>query len=76
MINLGKLKALELPAAPVVERVVRSFGADRVMWGSDIAQSKGEYKDMVQLAKDSASSLSEADQRKVLHTTAERVYFS
>ncbi|MPW10241.1 amidohydrolase family protein [Paraburkholderia sp. CNPSo 3155] len=76
MINLGKLKALELPAAPVVERVVRSFGADRVMWGSDIAQSKGEYKDMIQLAKDSVSSLSEADQRKVLHTTAERVYFS
>ncbi|WP_028228531.1 amidohydrolase family protein [Paraburkholderia ferrariae] len=76
MINLGKLKALNLPSAPVVERVVRLFGAERVMWGSDIAQSKGEYQDMVQLAKDSVLSLSEADRQKVLHTTAERVYFN
>ncbi|CAB3723579.1 amidohydrolase family protein [Paraburkholderia rhynchosiae] len=75
MINLGKLRGLDLPSAPVVERVVRAFGGDRVMWGSDIAQSKGEYRDMVQLAKDSVSSLSEADQQNVLHTTAERVYF-
>ncbi|WP_322028945.1 amidohydrolase family protein [Paraburkholderia sp. J76] len=76
MINLGKLNALDLPSAPVVERVVRSFGADRVMWGSDIAQSKGEYKDMVRMARDSVATLSAEDQQKVLHSTAERVYFS
>lgn len=76
MINLGKLQAANLPAAPVVERVVRAFGADRVMWGSDIAQSKGAYSDMVRVAKDSVSSLSADDQQKVLHRAAERVYFS
>ncbi|AKC69451.1 amidohydrolase family protein [Pandoraea oxalativorans] len=75
MINLGKLAALKLPSAPVVERVVRSFGADRVMWGSDVAQSKGEYADMVGMAHESVSSLSCADQRKVLHGTAAAVYW-
>lgn len=76
MINLAKLHALGLPSAPVVERVVRAFGTDRVMWGSDIAQSKGEYADMVAMARDSVSTLSTAQQDQVLHKTAERVYFS
>jgi predicted TIM-barrel fold metal-dependent hydrolase len=76
MINLGRLNAAGLPSAPVVERVVRAFGADRVMWGSDIAQSKGEYSEMVRLANESVALLSAQDQQKVLHRTAERVYFS
>lgn len=75
MINLGKLASLNLAAAPVIERVVREFGADRVMWGSDIAQSKGEYADMIALAKESVALLSLADQQKVLHDTAHAVYW-
>lgn len=75
MINLGKLAAQDLPAAPMVERVVREFGADRVMWGSDVAQSKGAYAEMVALAHASVSGLSAEDQRKVLHDTARALYW-
>ncbi|MNU00612.1 Amidohydrolase [compost metagenome] len=75
MINLGKLAAAQMSASPMVERVVREFGADRVMWGSDVAQSKGSYAQMVSLAKESVSLLSAADQRKVLHDTARAVYW-
>lgn len=75
MINLGKLAAQQMSAAPMVERVVREFGADRVMWGSDIAQSKGTYAQMATLARESVSLLSETEQRKVLHDTARAVYW-
>lgn len=75
MINLGKLAAMELPSAPVVERVVREFGANRVMWGSDLGQSKGTYADMVRLAHESTAGLSEIERRQVLHDTGQSVYW-
>jgi predicted TIM-barrel fold metal-dependent hydrolase len=75
MINLGKLASLDLPAAPVVARVVAAFGAQRVMWGSDVAQSKGEYAHMIALAKASVASLTSAEQQQVLHGTANAVYW-
>lgn len=75
MINLGKLAAAQMQGAPMVERVVREYGADRVMWGSDVAQSKGSYAQMVALAKESVSLLSETDQRKVLHDTSHAMYW-
>ncbi|WP_027818895.1 amidohydrolase family protein [Paraburkholderia bannensis] len=75
MINLGKLAALDLPAAPVVAKVVSAFGAQRVMWGSDVAQSKGNYSDMVELARASVGLLSQAQQQQVLHGTANAVYW-
>lgn len=76
MINLGKLAALKLPAAPVVARVVRTFGASRVMWGSDVAQSKGTYAEMVELAKSSVELLTPAERQQVLHDTADAVYWA
>jgi predicted TIM-barrel fold metal-dependent hydrolase len=73
-INLSKLASLGLAAAPMVRRVVDAFGAERVMWGSDVAQSKGTYAELVQLAKDATASLNEREAREVLSTTAMAVY--
>jgi predicted TIM-barrel fold metal-dependent hydrolase len=76
MINLGKLASQERPAASVLRRVVDEFGAARVMWGSDVAQSKGSYEKMVTLAYEAVSDLSTAEKKQVLDLTARRVYWS
>jgi predicted TIM-barrel fold metal-dependent hydrolase len=74
MINIGKLADLGLPCAPVVRRMVDVFGAGRVMWGSDVAQSKGAYAEMVRLGKDAVALLDETEARHVIHQTASAVY--
>jgi L-fuconolactonase len=73
-IPLGQLKEDGIDAAPVVKRVVQAFGERRVMWGSDIAQSKGTYESMVQLAREATRLLTETERRWVLHDAACSVY--
>jgi L-fuconolactonase len=73
-IPLGQLHEQKIDAAPIVKRVVQTFGAGRVMWGSDIAQSRGTYEYMVGLAHQSVSALSEADRRRVLYGATDAVY--
>jgi L-fuconolactonase len=73
-INLAKLAAQQLPAAPVIEHLTREFGAHRIMWGSDIGQSQGAYREMCALADAAVSALDRADRRRVLYTTGRAVY--
>jgi L-fuconolactonase len=73
-IPLGQLDEQGIEAAPVVKRVVETFGAERVMWGSDIAQSKGDYAYMVDLGRRAVAALDEAAQAQVLNGTAAAVY--
>jgi L-fuconolactonase len=74
-INLARMKADGVPAMSVVERVVRSFGAERVMWGSDIGQSSGTYADMLALAREAVGTLSASQQSQVLRDSARDVYW-
>jgi predicted TIM-barrel fold metal-dependent hydrolase len=55
--------------------VVNRFGAERVMWGSDVAQSQGTYDHFVGDAAAAAGGLSEAERTAVLGETAAAVYF-
>jgi L-fuconolactonase len=73
-IPLGQLHEQGIDAAAVVKRVVQAFGANRVMWGSDIAQSKGSYSYMVDLGLKATSSLTDDERAQVLHGAAEAVY--
>jgi L-fuconolactonase len=73
-IPLGQLKSDGIDAAPVLAHVVRVFGEQRVMWGSDIAQSKGTYAEMVELGLAATRLLNERERRWVLHDTAHEVY--
>lgn len=61
------------PSAFVL-RIAGIFGADRMIWGSDIGQSRGDYGHMVQLARQAVSLLSAADQSALLHDTAAALY--
>lgn len=57
----------------VLRRAVDFYGADKVMWGSDIGTSSGTYHEMVERAIASTVMLNEEDRRKVLHDTGRRV---
>ena len=47
-INLDICREENIPAEKVLRRAVDMFGADHLMWGSDIGTSSGTYKEMVQ----------------------------
>jgi L-fuconolactonase len=62
--------------APAVEHVLKVFGPERVMWGSDwpILTLAGDYAGWLARAKRLVSGLAEADQDRVFAGTAERFY--
>ena len=57
----------------VLRRAVDVFGADKVMWGSDIGTSAGTYKEMIRRAIESTALLNVDERRKVLHDTGRRI---
>jgi predicted TIM-barrel fold metal-dependent hydrolase len=72
-INMDCSREFGADPAKVLRRAVDFFGADKVMWGSDIGTSSGTYKEMVARAYDAAKLLTDAERRKVLHDTGRRV---
>ena len=73
-IPLGRLDSAGIDTRPVVKRVMDLFGAERMMWGSDITQSPGTYERMVALGRNSVDGLGTAEQEQILAGTAARVY--
>lgn len=73
-INLDICRESGVPATKVLRRAVDLYGADRVMWGSDIGTSSGTYKDMVQRMVDASVLLSSAERQAVFHDTGRRVF--
>ena len=73
-IPLGRLDKAGIDARPLIERVSQLFGADRMMWGSDITQSPGNYAYMAALGQSSVGGLPTAQQEMILGGTAMRVY--
>jgi L-fuconolactonase len=75
-IPLGRLDSSGVDPAPIIARVVALFGAERVMWGSDIGQSPGAYEHMVELARGAVRALTAAQQDCLLSRSALSVYRS
>lgn len=73
-INLDICREEGVPADKVLRRAIDLYGADRLMWGSDIGTSSGTYKDMVQRALDSAVLLNEDEKRALFHDTGRRIF--
>jgi L-fuconolactonase len=73
-INLDVCREANVPADKLLRRAVDLYGADRVMWGSDIGTSSGTYKEMVQRFLGSAVLLTPQEQRAVFHDTGRRVF--
>lgn len=73
-INLDICREENIPAEKVLRRAVDMFGADHLMWGSDIGTSSGTYREMVQRFIDSAVLLSPQEKSAVCHDTGKRVF--
>lgn len=73
-INLDICREAGIPADKVLRRAADMFGADHLMWGSDIGTSSGTYKDMVQRFLDAAVVLSPLELRAVAHDTGKQVF--
>lgn len=73
-INLDILRESGVDSAQFLRRAVDFYGADRIMWGSDIGTSSGTYADMVQRATDACKLLNPTEQDAVLNSTGRRVF--
>jgi L-fuconolactonase len=73
-INLDICREAGIPAERVLRKAVDMFGADHIMWGSDIGTSSGSYKEMVQRMLDASSILSDAELKAIMHDTGKRVF--
>lgn len=58
----------------VLRRAIDFYGADKIMWGSDIGTSSGTYAEMIVRAKESTELLSEVERRKFLHDNGRRIF--
>jgi len=73
-LNMDYIREQGVSPTAVLRRAVDVFGADAVMWGSDIGTSSGTYKEMVERAIASTALLDDDERRKVLHDTGRRVF--
>lgn len=72
-LNMDVIREKGVAPESVLRRAVDFFGADKVMWGSDIGTSSGTYKEMVQRGMDSTSLLTAQERQQVLHDTGRAV---
>jgi predicted TIM-barrel fold metal-dependent hydrolase len=73
-LNMDVIREKGIAPEAVLRRAVDFFGADKVMWGSDIGTSSGIYHEMVQRGIASTALLSDENRRKVLHDTGRRIF--
>ncbi len=74
-INMERFDKAGVSAADFVRRMVDTFGDERLVWGSDVGQSRlWNYEQKVAMARGAAEQLSQAEARKFLHDNAGRIY--
>jgi len=73
-INLERLHAAAVEPGIALERLVKAFGANRIMWGSDAPNTPGDYAEMLKWMRSAMASLPELDREWILAGTALRVY--
>lgn len=73
-INVERLSGDNISLPLFGRRFVDEFGADRVMWGSDVGQTKGTYASFVQDFEEMTALLTTAERHQLACETAEHVY--
>ncbi len=73
-INLDIYRETDTPAHEALRSAIDMFGADRIMWGSDIGTSSGTYEDMVHRMLDATRLLTDAERHAVLYETGKKVF--
>lgn len=73
-INLDVCREADVPADRMLRRAVDLYGAERIMWGSDIGTSSGTYNEMVQRMIEASVLLREDEKQLVYHDVGRRVF--
>jgi len=73
-VNLEALRLVQVNARDALRHYVSVFGADRLLWGSDIGNSSGLYAEMVSRIVQASAGLGKRERRQVLHDTAAAVF--
>jgi predicted TIM-barrel fold metal-dependent hydrolase len=72
-VNLEALRLARVPAGEALRHLVAVYGADHLMWGSDIGNSAGLYGEMVARIVAASALLRAAERRQLLHDTGQAV---
>ncbi|ODP36303.1 hypothetical protein BFL28_06300 [Sphingomonas turrisvirgatae] len=73
-INFNRFAETGIDAAAFVKRLVDTYGAARVMWGSDYGNTQNSYAEMVEQAIAATALLDDADRAAVLHDNGARLF--
>jgi predicted TIM-barrel fold metal-dependent hydrolase len=71
---MGDVKKGEASAETFFPKVVETFGAERLAWGSNFPTSPGTLTEILATAKDRLSCLSAEDQEWIFGKTAQKLY--
>jgi predicted TIM-barrel fold metal-dependent hydrolase len=73
-INFNRFAERAIDPADFVRRMVDTYGAGRLMWGSDFGNTKVSYAEMAEQAIAATQLLAEADRHRVLHDNGARLF--
>jgi L-fuconolactonase len=73
-INFNRFAETGIDAARFVKRLCDTYGAARVMWGSDYGNTQNTYAEMVEQAVSATGLLNDADRAAVLHDNGARLF--
>jgi predicted TIM-barrel fold metal-dependent hydrolase len=73
-INLNRFAETGIDPAAFVKLMVDTYGAGRLMWGSDFGNTKTTYAEMAEQAIAATRLLGEADRHRVLHDNGARLF--
>jgi predicted TIM-barrel fold metal-dependent hydrolase len=73
-INFNRFAETGIDAARFVKRLVDTYGAGRVMWGSDYGNTQNSYAEMVEQAIAATALINDADRIAVLHDNGARLF--
>ena len=74
-INLAKWQTFGTNGSDVMSALLGYFGPDRIVWGSDIGQTKIQYSEMLDLANKALEPFDDGVRSAILGRTTDKLYF-
>jgi predicted TIM-barrel fold metal-dependent hydrolase len=71
---IERLRAANVPATDFLQFVVGHYGAEHLVWGSDIGNTEGDFATFVKLALESAAGLKPAQRKAIFSDTARGLF--
>lgn len=73
-INFNRFAETGIDPAAFVRQLIDTYGADRVMWGSDYGNTQNSYAEMVDQAIAATAHLDDGEREKILYTNGHRLF--